>query len=160
GSLRGTVYYWANSLGRVLRIKPGAATPEDFLAAGGQTGCSTCHAVSANGSTLIIGGDINMSTWDLLSNTGELDITTVGKAVRNWAMPAISPNGKVLVENNAPLPGPPGGSDGMWDAMTAQHLTGTGLDGVFLDMPAFAPNGTKLAYVDHTAKALSVYDYD
>jgi hypothetical protein len=160
GSLRGTVYYWANSIGRVLRIKPGAAAPEDFLAAGGQTGCSTCHAVSANGSTLIIGGDIAVSTWDLLTNTAVLNIQSVGKPVRNWSMPAISPSGKVLVENNAALPGPPGGSDALWDTTTGQKLVGLGLDGVLLDMPAFAPNGTKLAYVDHNTKALGVRDFD
>lgn len=160
GSLRGTVYYWANSLGRVLRIKPGAAGPEDFLAQGGQSGCSTCHAVSANGSTLVIGGDIAVSTWDLLTNAPVMNLGNVGKAVRNWAMPAVSPNGQVLVENNAPLPGPPGGADGMWNAQTGMKLLGTGLDGILLDMPAFAPNGTKLAYVDHATHGLGVYDYD
>jgi hypothetical protein len=160
GSLRGTVYYWANSLGRVLRIKPGAAAPEDFLADAGQTGCSTCHAVSANGSTLILGGDIGVNTWDLLTNTPVLDLESVGKQRRNWAMPAISPDGQVVVENNAALPGPPGGTDGMFDAMTGQKIPGTGLDGVMVDMPAFAPNGTKLAYVDHASHGLGVFDYD
>jgi hypothetical protein len=160
GSLRGTVYYWANSLGRVLRIKPGDAAPEDFLLAGGQSGCSTCHTVSANGSTLIIGGDIGVSTWDLLTNTPVLNIETVGKPIRNWAMPAVSPNGKVLVENNAALPGPPGGSDGMFDTVTGQKLLGTGLDGLLLDMPAFSPDGKKLAFVDHGSKGLSVFDFD
>ena len=28
--MRGTIYYWSNNLGRVLRIKPGAAAPDDF----------------------------------------------------------------------------------------------------------------------------------
>lgn len=160
GSLRGTVYYWSNNLGRVVRIKPGALAPDDFLPADAQDGCSTCHSVSANGSTLIIGGDTTASVVDLLTNTVTLKLADKGKPVRNWAMPAISPNGKVLVENNAPLPGPPGGSDGMWDVATATKIAGTGLDGVFLDMPAFAPNGTKLAYVDHASHGLNVYDYD
>ena len=48
GQKRGTVYYWSNNLGRVLRLKPGAVAPDDFLAAAGVTGCSTCHAVSAD----------------------------------------------------------------------------------------------------------------
>ncbi len=160
GSLRGTVYYWSNNLGRVLRIKPGAASPEDFLQGAGVGGCSTCHSVSANGSTLIIGGDVDVSTWDLLANQPVLSVGSVGKSLRNWAMPAISPKGKFLVENNAPLPGPPGGSDGMWDPTTGMKLGGTGLDGVFLDMPAFGPSGTKLAYVDHNAHTLGVYDFD
>jgi hypothetical protein len=160
GSLRGTVYYWSNNLGRVVRIKPGALKPDDFLPAAAQDGCSTCHAVSANGSTLVIGGDTTASVVDLLTNTVSLKLGDVGKPVRNWAMAAISPNGKVLIENAAPLPGPPGGSDGMWDVATGTKILGTGLDNVQLDMPAFAPNGTKIAYVDHASHGLNVYDYD
>ena len=159
--LIGSVYYWANSLGRVLRINPGALAPEDFLLAGGQDGCSTYHSVSANGKTLILGGDIAVSTWDLVKNAPVLDLTTVGKPVRNWAMAAISPDGTVVVENGeVMLPGPPGGGDGMWDALTGQKLANTGLEGITLNMPAFSPDGTKLAYVDHTSLALSVYNYD
>ena len=45
GSLRGTVYYWANSLGRVVRIKPGSPATEDF-GGRGVTGCTTCPTVS------------------------------------------------------------------------------------------------------------------
>ncbi len=161
GSLRGTVYYWANNIGRVMRINPGAGAPEDFLAAAGVTdACSTCHSVSANGSTLILGGDVSTSTFDLLNNTPVMSTTSVGKPVRNWAMPAISPDGSTLIENNAALPGPPGGSDGMWDAQTGAKLTGLGLDGVFLDMPAFAPDGSRIAYVDHATHGLGVYAWD
>lgn len=160
GALRGTVYYWANNLGRVLRIKPGQGAPEDFLANAGITGCSTCHSVSANGSKLILGGDVNTSTYDLLTDTTVLSIPSVGKPIRNWAMPAVSPDGSTIVENNAPLPGPPGGSDGAFDSTTGQKLVGSGLDGIFLDMPAFAPDGSKLAYVDHTSHGLSAYGWD
>ncbi len=161
GSLRGTVYYWANNIGRVMRIKPDAGAPEDFLAAAGiSSNCSTCHSVSANGSTLIIGGDVSTSTFDLINNVEVFSTTSVGKPVRNWAMPAISPDGTTLIENNAQLPGPPGGSDGMWDAATGQKLTGLGLDGVFLDMPAFAPDGSRIAFVDHSTLGLGVYAWD
>jgi hypothetical protein len=160
-NLAGTVYYWSNNKGRILRIQPGAAAPDDFLlAAGISDNCSTCHTVSANGSTLVMGGDVSTSTFDLITSTGVFSLSSVGKPVRNWAMPAVSPNGKFVVENNAPLPGPPGGSDGMWDAVTGQKLAGTGLDGVFLDMPAFGPSGKHLAYVDHNSKDLAVYTYD
>jgi hypothetical protein len=161
GALRGTVYYWANNIGRVMRIKPGAGAPEDFLAAAGVTdGCSTCHSVSADGSTLILGGDVSTSTFDLLANTPVLSLPSVGKPVRNWAMPAISPDGSTVIENNAQLPGPPGGSDGMFDAVTGQKITGTGLDGVLLDMPAFAPDGSNIAYVDHNTLGLGVYQWN
>ena len=29
-SMRGTIYYWANNVGRVMRIKPGATVPDDI----------------------------------------------------------------------------------------------------------------------------------
>ncbi|MEJ7728630.1 MAG: hypothetical protein WKG00_05395 [Polyangiaceae bacterium] len=148
GSLRGTVYYWANSLGRVVRIKPGSPAPDDFLAAAGVTGCTTCHTVSANGETLIMGGDDPTSNFQLIPNTPQLALGSVGKQVRNWAMPAVSPNGKYVVENNADkIAGGIGGSDGMFDAMTGLKLAGTGLEGILLGMPAFGPGGKHLAYV-------------
>lgn len=161
GSLRGTVYYWANNLGRLVRIKPGAAQPDDFLANAGVTGCTACHTVSADGLTLVIGGDVSTSTYDLLSDQPILGLGSVGKATRNWAMPAVSPDGRFLVENNAPLPGPPGGSDGLWDAATGQKLPNSGLDGVLLEMPAFGPRGHKLAFVGHGGSHdLGVYEFD
>lgn len=161
GSLRGTVYYWANNLGRIVRIKPGATAPEDFLASAGVNGCTACHAVSANGHTLLIGGDVDTSNYDLVNDTTMMSLPSVGKAVRNWAMPAISPDGKYVVENNAPLPGPPGGSDGLYDAVTGQRVPNSGLDGAWLDMPAFGPAGTKLAFVDHGGSHdLYAYNFD
>ena len=160
GSLEGTVYYWANNLGRIVRIQPGQDLPDDFLFAAGVTGCTACHTVSANGQTLVIGGDDPTSTYDLLNDVTSLRLGDVGKAVRNWAMPAISPDGVWLVENNAALPGPPGGADGIWETHTGTKLTGTQLDGVLLDMPAFGPKGHKLAYIDHTTHDLGVYEFN
>lgn len=164
GALRGFVYYWANSIGRILRIDPGKGTaPEDFLAAAGVSdACSTCHTVSADGLTLVIGGDTSVSTFNLLSNTPTLGIASIGKPVRNWAMPAVSPDGKVLIENNEQqIPGPPGGSDGMWDPQTGAKILGTGLDGVKLNMPSFAPAGNMIAAVSNTgAHDLIKYTFD
>ncbi|MFS8069088.1 MAG: TolB family protein [Byssovorax sp.] len=178
GSLRGTVYYWSNNLGRVVRIKPGAKAPDDFLkndvgldSYAAENKCTTCHAVSANGSTLVMGGDYPATTIDLLTNKVVYSIVPPSSppdiaALRRWSMPALSPNGKVLIQNNAKaIPGPPGGQDGMWDTTTGQKIVGTGLDGVLLGMPAFAPNGTKIAYVgiadaQNVPQGLNVYDYD
>jgi hypothetical protein len=160
-SMRGSVYYWVNNLGRVVRLKPGQPAPDDFLAAAGVKGCSTCHSVSANGQTMIIGGDVNVSTFDLLNNQPVFTTTKVGKGVRNWAMPAISPDGKLVVENNAPLPGPPGGSDGIFVADTGLKVPNSGLEGVKLWMPAFAPKGHKLVYVDPAGSHdLATYEFD
>ena len=111
GSLKGTVYYWANSLGAVVRIKPGATAPDNFLKAAGVTdGCTTCHAVSANGNVLTLGGgkaqaveDSDASVFDLVGNK-----VTASKRGRQWAMLALTPDGRFAALNNAPLPGGPG----------------------------------------------------
>ncbi|CAN5406820.1 hypothetical protein BH09MYX1_BH09MYX1_58770 [soil metagenome] len=159
GSMRGTVYYWSNNLGRILRLKPGATAPDDFLAAAGVTGCSTCHVVSADGSTLVVGGDVATSTFDLKTNT-----TTLSNMGRAWAMPALSPDGKYLVQNASPLPSPPGGSDGLWLTANAQRVAASGLDGLFFGMPAFSPDGSILAYRGEgsglTPGSLRAFDFD
>jgi hypothetical protein len=77
-SMRGTIYYWSNNLGRVLRIQPGAAQPDDFANAPPLNdpsqyptgGClMTCHTVSADGSTIISGGGMFGGSYDLKTNT-------------------------------------------------------------------------------------------
>lgn len=164
-ALRGVVYYWSNSAGRILRIDPGKGTPpEDFLAAAGiNQNCSTCHTVSADGLTLVMGGDVPNTVYNLLTNTTTLSLPNLNKSVREWAMPAVSPDGKVLVENNATnIPGPPGSpqGDGMWNPQTGEKLVGTGLDGIFLGMPAFAPSGRMIAAVDRQSLGLIKYAFD
>ena len=76
-SMRGTIYYWSNNLGRVLRIKPGAAAPDDFANQAPlndpnqytQSSClMTCHTVSADGSTIISGGGVFGGSYDLLTS--------------------------------------------------------------------------------------------
>jgi hypothetical protein len=74
-------------------------------------------------------------------------------------MLALSPSGKVAALNNAPLPGGPGLSGGLWDVGTGGKLSGTGLDGELFDMPAFAPDGSKLVYVDHNTHGLETATY-
>jgi WD40-like Beta Propeller Repeat len=165
GSMRGSVYYWSVTWGRVVRIKPGASEPEDFLGAAGVTdGCTTCHTVSADGSTLVMGqgesaGDSQASTFDLVGN--QLVLSGQGRA---WANPAVSPDGKYLVRNHGELPGypGPGTGDGVFDTHTgAKVATPTGLEGQYLGMPAFSPDGSLLAYTTLPSPGtLGVYDYD
>ena len=154
GSMRGTIYYWANAVGRVMRIKPGASVPDDFskssfpTAAPGE--CTmTCHTVSADGSTLVSGGDTFGGTYDLLLNKPAYNLNGVpgSPAQRAWSNPALSPNGKYLVENSSALPGPPGAMDGLWNTKDGTRVAASGLDSVKLGMPSFSPDATKLAYV-------------
>ena len=170
-SMRGTIYYWANAQGRVMRIKPGATLPDDFSAgtfgALPAAGCTmTCHTVSADGSTLISGGDTLGGSYDLLKNQPIKDLGgTAGSALkRAWSSAALSPNGKYMVQNgDTSIPGPPGAATGLWDTATATLVPGSGLDASHLSMPSFSPDGTKLAYVGLTGAdlgTLSVWGFD
>ncbi|AKU96475.1 hypothetical protein AKJ09_03139 [Labilithrix luteola] len=166
-SMRGTIYYWANNKGRVMRIKPGAAAPDDFSAGSfgslpTSTCTMTCHTVSADGSTLVSGGDTLGGSYDLLKNAPIHD--TGGGAgsaqKRLWSNSAVSPNGKYVVQNASPLPGPPGAQAGLWNTADGTLVAGSGLESATLGMPNFAPDGTKLAYVNIANGALSAYDFD
>ncbi len=154
-SMRGTIYYWANNAGRVMRIKPGATAPDDFSAGTfgslPASGCTmTCHTVSADGSTLVSGGDTLGGSYDLLTNKPIFDTGgDPGSAQKRiWSNPALSPNGKYLVQNSSlDIPGPPGGADGLWSTKDGTRIPNSGLDGMHLGMPSFSPDGSKIAYV-------------
>ncbi|HEY8078357.1 MAG TPA: hypothetical protein VIF62_29715, partial [Labilithrix sp.] len=153
-SMRGTIYYWANNVGRVMRIKPGATTPDDFSAGTfgslPSSGCTmTCHTVSADGSTLVSGGDTLGGSYDLLKNQPIFDTGgTPGSAQkRYWSNAALSPNGKYLVQNGTgAVPGPPGQMDGLWKTADGTKVASSGLDGTHLGMPSFAPDGSLGVY--------------
>jgi hypothetical protein len=126
GSMRGTIYYWSNNLGRVLRIQPGAATPDDFAnqpplndptqfqqnGASGAGGClMTCHTVSADGSTLVSGGGVYAGSYNLktdqpmysLGGTWALNPNAAGAPVWQniqWEVPALSPDGTYILTNS------------------------------------------------------------
>ncbi|MBL8608169.1 MAG: hypothetical protein JNL38_12665 [Myxococcales bacterium] len=167
-SMRGTIYYWANNQGRVMRIKPGASAPDDFSAGtfGGlpASGCTmTCHTVSADGSTLVSGGDTLGGSYDLLGNKPIYDTGgAAGSAQKRlWSNAALSPNGKYLVQNGTTsVPGPPGAMDGLWDTKTGARVAASNLDGVRMGMPSFAPDGTKIAHVQTNTGSLAVWSFD
>ncbi|MGE3669683.1 MAG: hypothetical protein AB7K71_08485 [Polyangiaceae bacterium] len=163
GSLRGSVYYWANSPGRVLRISPGAGAPEDFLAQAGVTdGCTTCHTVSANGNTLVLGNGKAQAAEDSDSSVFDLQGSTVTATARGrgWAMSALTPNGQYAVMNSGlpewrwisnDLPG-------VYDVATGAQVPGTALDGRVVGLPAFAPDGSSLLFIDPATRDLHAMD--
>ncbi len=162
GSMRGTIYYWSNRQGRVLRIKPGAATPDDFsagvlppsVAANGTTySCTmTCHAVSADGSTIVSGGDVFGGSYDLGANKVRFDIGgNPGGTRRAWNTPALTPDGKYLMKNGEGFDGLPNGGDGLFRTADGTHVDATGLDGIKGWHPAFTPDGSFLVYADYNA---------
>ena len=158
-SMRGTIYYWSNRQGRVLRIKPGATAPDDFSAsalpatakdaAGTTYTCTmTCHAVSADGSTLVSGGDVFGGSYDLLKNAPRFDIGGApGTTRRLWNTPALTPDGKHAVLNKESFGGG-AVSTGLFSTLDGKHVDGSGLDGVSMWHPSFTPDGTHLVWAD------------
>jgi hypothetical protein len=162
-SMRGTIYYWAINTGRVMRIQAGATAPDDFL--GASVTCPSCHTVSANGQRLLM----NEGTWpqetsfdyDLKANANVYSgLSSNGGGSSEWALPAVSPDGTVVVENFAPLRGNIGQQTGAFDSTTGVAIGGTGIEGKQLYMPSFSPDGKLLAYVDPTTSDLRAYDWD
>lgn len=158
GSMRGTIYYWSNRQGRVLRIKPGAATPDDFSAGvlptsdmlsdgtnppAASTCTMTCHSVSADGSTIISGGDVFGGSYDLAANKPRHSVGGSTYAQRRaWNFAAVSPDGKYLVTNG-------NGTGGLYSTADGSVVAGSGLDGVPTWAPAFSPTGKQLLYLDY-----------
>jgi hypothetical protein len=161
GSMRGTIYYWAINTGRVMRIQPGAATPDDFI--GASVTCPSCHTVSAGGSHLVM----NEGNWpsetsisyNLGTNKNDFSGMNDTTGASPWALAGVSADGSVVVQNFAPLRGNIGGQTGAFDAVTNAQIPSTGLEGVELFMPAFSPDDKLLAYVDNGGD-LHAYDWD
>jgi hypothetical protein len=172
-SIRGTIYYWSNNLGRVLRIQPGAAQPDDFAntaplsdpAQYQQDSClMTCHTVSADGSTLVSGGGTYGGSYDLgkgqpmhsLGGTWGYDPNTAGVPVWQniqWEVPAVSPTGKyILVDSMAQsgvsIENGPGTLMNLYTSADGQPVASSGVAGTPFSAPAWSPDGSRVAYVD------------
>jgi hypothetical protein len=172
GSMRGTIYYWANDLGRVLRIQPGAATADDFAnqpplndaTMYQQDSClMTCHTVSADGSTLVSGGGTFGGSYDLktgepthsLGGTWGYDPNTAGVPVWQniqWEVPALSPDGKYILTNSMAQSGVtdysgPSTDMGLFTTADGLPVTTSGVTGTPFDVPAWSPDGSKVAFV-------------
>ena len=158
GSMRGTIYYWANNLGRIMRIKPGASTPEDFSAAvvpSPGNGCTmACHTVSADGSTLIATGGTFGGTYDLKQNAPRFALGGAPDSpqIRQWALAAVTADGHYVVADalGPQLTGLP--VAGMFNAGTGVAIptTTSGLGTELYYMPAFSPDGSRFVFVGDT----------
>jgi hypothetical protein len=168
-SLRGSIYYWTASkttnVGQIVQFNPGpGAMPVPLNTTGA---CAGCHAVNAQGTVLVADIDDtavapSVAPYDNWSGTRawiSFDITqtttpTIYKSNKFGADPALTPDGKYLV-----FGGPAAATGSMYlslgDPTTGNVVANSGLDSITLDpaysnleMPAFSPDGTKLALIE------------
>ena len=152
GALKGTVYYnsynspLAGNNGATLRMKVGQAVQVLM------GGCNVCHAVSANGNVLasMHSDYVSGASYDLTNNAAPM--AQVSSTAFSFA--ALYPDGSKLLSCGT-LPGswPPNvaGLSGnapssLYDTKTGAGIAATGLGGLKALMPAFSPDGTRLAF--------------
>jgi hypothetical protein len=169
GSLKGTVYYnsydspLAGNTGATLKMKVGQ--PAAVL----NGGCNVCHSVSANGNVLaeMHSDYVSGATYDLVN--GGATMAEIGSTAFSFA--AIYPDGSKLLSCGT-LPGswPPnvaglsGNQDSkLYDPKTGAEIPAQGIDGLKALMPAFSPDGKRLAfnhYAVDSGHTLAVMDFD
>ncbi len=167
GSLKGTVYYnsYTSQLaggGAILKMKVGQ--PVQVLVGG----CNVCHSVSANGNVLasMHSNYVSGATYDLTNNA-----TPMAQASSTaFSFAALYPDGSKLLSCGT-LPGgwPPnvaglsGNADSaLYDTKTGGVIPSPGLGSLKALMPAFSPDGTKLAfnhYAIDNGHTLGVMDF-
>jgi hypothetical protein len=149
-SLRGAIYYWTTSgTGHLAKIQPGTGAQPQTVNGGK---CMGCHAVSADGSTLVAGWEgqpVNDGTGDNRPWASfDLPSESLRKLSTYFAGTlAVNPNGKYTVFGSQKLK--------LGDTTTGAVVPGSGLDTLPLDPgmvgfmnPAFSPDGKKLAMIE------------
>jgi hypothetical protein len=180
-SLRGAIYYWTASkaaqadggavvsVGHITRMAPGTGAQPVQLNSGR---CMGCHAVSADGTTLVAAIDDPATApadppyvlgWQKPNYTRPWAVFDVSQqptqagyqSTQYGADIAVTPDGAYTVWG-APTVTDGGGSRvlSLSNTKTGELVTGSGLDallgplgGDVLSMPAFSPGGTMLAAV-------------
>jgi hypothetical protein len=194
-SMSGTIYYWAINRAAVVRIKPGASAPDFFLssatvpAPGEKNGsgvvttqmfCPSCHTVSADGSTLAMGtgdwggagvNDVWSTLYDLAGGATTFHGYQTTNPATRYPLAALTPDGKVLVENWAKVRGNAmGKDDAPIDVSAPSGTTGTLLTGTDLEalvgaghhtlFPVFSADDAMFAYVDSVTLELYALDWN
>ncbi|GAC1577146.1 MAG: hypothetical protein NVS3B20_08600 [Polyangiales bacterium] len=136
-NLQGTIYYWRINTGSVVRIKPGALAPEEFIKPSKPHTCVACHSISHDGSTLVAAYAGDTSPWVTFDPKTGAENYSSGKIS---GFEAIYPDGSLVVY---------GQSTG---ALALAQSKGSSLEPSGLAAfgtathPTFSPDGKKLAF--------------
>jgi predicted small lipoprotein YifL len=163
GSMRGTIYYWANNLGRIMRLKPGTTSPTDFSAGvvpAAVNKCTmACHTVSADGSMLVAAGGTYGGSYDLVNNKTVYGLggTADSAQIRQWGLSAVSADGQYVVLDALmnQLTGYSGA--GMYKTSDGSAVANGGIPNERMYMPAFSPDGSSLVFVTGTNPSTSYW---
>jgi WD40-like Beta Propeller Repeat len=152
-SLRGAIYYWTTSAGgHMSRIRPGTGAQPEVLNGGK---CMGCHAVSADGTTLVASVEDQPSSDDVAKSGTKrgwvsFDLpgaTTKAASTLFSGNVAVNPDGKFVVYGDQTLK--------LGDSATGLQIPNSGLETMPKDTgmsgfmtPAFSPDGKKLAMVE------------
>jgi hypothetical protein len=149
-SLAGAIYYWTTSGGGHLsRIQPGIGAHPAVVNNGK---CMGCHAVSADGSTLVAADEDAPAFADGLKNRAWMSFDLPAGTIRAESayyagMLAVNPDGKYVVFGSQKLR--------LGTTKDGQYLPSSGLEALPLDpgmtgrmMPAFSPDGKHLVAVE------------
>jgi hypothetical protein len=156
GSLKGTVYYssydspLANG-GAVLTIQPGASVPTVLM--GGASGCVVCHAVSADGSTIVAAWQhANDETGDLTKNNANVLTIPVTAGNHVLANAGLYPDGSLALTCDNCVDVSPTNANitpsQLMNPKTGAVIPAPGFDGVVgrAGFPTFSSDGKKVAF--------------
>jgi hypothetical protein len=181
-TLKGSIFYnsyttklltgqsiFGGTSGAVLRIVPGKSA-EVFL---GQSGCTGCHSVSADGSRLIslaFGSFTGGATYALTPG-GPVNPPALSATAPDTSFTGLYPDGSLYVSNAhqggvGPRAGGPGtvgsATSNVYDTATGAPIASTGVPATVMT-PSFSPDGTLLAFTDYAidqGRGLALMTFD
>jgi len=111
GTLKGIVYYDSydsplaqgdagslDDMGAVMRIRPGDTQPEVFIGGAAKGGCTVCHTLSANGSTMALSAGHQYDAIYGVSADASSPVGPISQQPDNvYSFGALTPDGKYLL---------------------------------------------------------------